>query len=202
MTVTRNTGRPVRPFRYSGRVATSVLPSPVIISAMAPWWSTMPPTICTSWWRSPRVRTLASRTSAKAFGSTSSRMARCSSSSRPLRRSRQAAVSAFICSPESPLAQLSSALTCATTGTMARTTRSFWEPKAPFSQRPKPSPKIENLSLNESQSKAIGRGAVWKGSGRPRVPGQPCEPHIESPRAPRWKAKPTKGAPRRLQRGL
>jgi len=30
---------------------TSVLPSPVIISAILPWWRMMPPSICTSKWR-------------------------------------------------------------------------------------------------------------------------------------------------------
>jgi hypothetical protein len=46
-------------------VATSVLPSPVRISAILPWCRTMPPIICTSKWRMPVVRTLASRRSQK-----------------------------------------------------------------------------------------------------------------------------------------
>jgi hypothetical protein len=36
-----------------GKVATSVLPSPVFISAISPRWRTTPPTICTSKWRIP-----------------------------------------------------------------------------------------------------------------------------------------------------
>ena len=43
-------------FRYSGSVATSVLPSPVFISEMLPWCRTTPPSICTSKWRMPRRR--------------------------------------------------------------------------------------------------------------------------------------------------
>src|SRR5438105_2031589 len=42
------TPRPVSPLRYAGSVATSVLPSPVAISAILPSWSTMPPMSCTS----------------------------------------------------------------------------------------------------------------------------------------------------------
>src|SRR6266571_2015998 len=66
------TPRPVRPFRYAGSVATSVLPSPVAISAIVPSWSTMPPISWTSKWRIPTVRRAASRHTAKASGRTSS----------------------------------------------------------------------------------------------------------------------------------
>src|SRR5262249_48463528 len=48
-----------------------VLPSPVRISAILPSCSAMPPTSCTSKWRMPSTRLLASRTTANASGSTS-----------------------------------------------------------------------------------------------------------------------------------
>ena len=60
-------------------MATSVLPSPVFISAILPWCSTMPPMSCTSKWRWPSVRLAASRTVAKAGTSRSSRSAPSSS---------------------------------------------------------------------------------------------------------------------------
>src|SRR5687767_1283221 len=63
---------PVSALRYAGSVATSVLPSPVFISAILPLCSTMPPSICTSKWRMRNVRLEASRTTAKASGSSSS----------------------------------------------------------------------------------------------------------------------------------
>ena len=50
-TVTTCTPSPVRAFRYAGSVATSVLPSPVRISAILPWCRVMPPMSCTSKWR-------------------------------------------------------------------------------------------------------------------------------------------------------
>jgi peptidyl-prolyl cis-trans isomerase C len=56
-----------------GSVATSVLPSPVFISAIAPSCSTMPPISWTSKWRWPSVRLAASRTVAKAGTRRSSR---------------------------------------------------------------------------------------------------------------------------------
>src|SRR5215211_5514100 len=68
------TPSPVRALRYAGRVEVRVLPSPVFISAMWPLWRATPPTSCTSKWRLPRVRTLASRTAANASGSRSSRV--------------------------------------------------------------------------------------------------------------------------------
>src|SRR5918992_4609246 len=55
-------------------VAASVLPSPVFISAILPSCSTMPPMICTSKGRIPRVRFDASRTTAKASGRMASRV--------------------------------------------------------------------------------------------------------------------------------
>src|SRR5947208_1953818 len=59
------TPRPVRPLRYAGSVATSVLPSPVAISASLPSWRTMPPISWTLKGRMPTVRRAASR--ARAF---------------------------------------------------------------------------------------------------------------------------------------
>jgi len=56
-----------------GMTATSVLPSPVFISAIMPSCSTMPPIICTSNGRIPRVRTAPSRATANASGRRSSR---------------------------------------------------------------------------------------------------------------------------------
>ena len=58
--------------RYPANVETSVLPSPVFISAILPSCKAIPPISCTSKWRSPMVRTLASRTAAKASGRRSS----------------------------------------------------------------------------------------------------------------------------------
>src|SRR5881396_1485456 len=65
------TPRPVRPLRYAGSVATSVLPSPVAISAILPSWRTMPPISWTSKGRMPTVRRAASRATANASGSSS-----------------------------------------------------------------------------------------------------------------------------------
>lgn len=53
-------------------VATKVFPSPVFISAIFPWCSTTPPITCTSKGLSPSVLRAASRTTAKASGSSSS----------------------------------------------------------------------------------------------------------------------------------
>ena len=53
-------------------VATSVLPSPVFISAMLPMWSAAPPITWTSKCRLSRTRRLASRTVANASGSSDS----------------------------------------------------------------------------------------------------------------------------------
>src|SRR5512139_458081 len=66
------TPRPVSALRYAASVATSVLPSPVRISAILPLWSAMPPISCTSKCRMLSVRLPASRTTANASGSRSS----------------------------------------------------------------------------------------------------------------------------------
>ena len=49
-----------------------VLPSPVRISAILPWWSAMAPISWTSYWRMPMVRFMASRPAANTSGMTSS----------------------------------------------------------------------------------------------------------------------------------
>ena len=53
---------PAKAFRYAGRTATSVLPSPVRISAISPLCRIMPPISCTSNGRKPRTRLEPSRT--------------------------------------------------------------------------------------------------------------------------------------------
>src|SRR5205807_5768177 len=72
-TVTTCTPLPVNALRLTGKLATSVLPSPVFISAILPWCRTTPPTSCTSKWRIPMVRRPALRHSAKASIRSSSR---------------------------------------------------------------------------------------------------------------------------------
>src|SRR3954469_9930159 len=71
----------VRPLRYTGRVETRVLPSPVFISATQPKCRAAPPMIWTSKCRWPSVRTPASRTAANASGRMSSRCSCCRSGS-------------------------------------------------------------------------------------------------------------------------
>src|SRR5262245_47488604 len=117
------TPRPVRPLTYAGSVATSVLPSPVAISAIFPAWSTMPPISCTSKCRMATVRRAASRHTANASGRTSSIGS--PSSSRFLNSSdlaRRAASSRDASEP-------SSALMATTIGIMRLTSRSCLVPK-------------------------------------------------------------------------
>ena len=83
---------------------TSVLPSPVRISAILPLCSAMPPSSCTSKWRMPSVRLPASRTTANASGSTSS------SDAPSLTRLRNSSVLARSASSESAAIAGSSAL--------------------------------------------------------------------------------------------
>jgi hypothetical protein len=149
---------PERQFRYSGSVATSVLPSPVYISAIAPRCRITPPTSCTSKWRMPSVRTLASRTRAKASGSTSSMVFSPAAIS-----AFQALVCSWNCCAERPLAQGSSSLTRRTSGSSWRTTRSLREPKMFFSQRPESLPSLPRRSVSWSQSIVVL-------SGRPVAP--------------------------------
>ena len=72
MTVTTWTPRPDIALRMAASGATSVLPSPVRISAILPWWRTAAPISWTSKWRIPSVRFIASRVIAKTSGRTSS----------------------------------------------------------------------------------------------------------------------------------
>src|SRR5438105_3570871 len=114
---------PVSALRYAGSVATSVLPSPVAISAIVPSCSTMPPMSWTSKCRMLSVRRAASRHTAKASGSTSSTP---SPSATRLRRSSvlpRRAASSRACMVGS------SALISATTGIIRFTSRSCLVPK-------------------------------------------------------------------------
>ena len=111
-----------------GSVATSVLPSPVFISAILPPWSTAPPMSCTSKWRMPSARTLASRTAAKTSGSSSSRGRpfACTSSFQP-------AKSAGKASSPSAFMRGSSSFTRPTSGRSFFSSRSFLVPTIFFS---------------------------------------------------------------------
>ena len=103
-------------------MATRVLPSPVFISAILPSWSTLPPMSWTSKWRIPRVRRLASRVSAKASGSSSSRV-------RPFWTcSFHSAVSRGNSSVRSAFIRGSSSLTRTTMGASRLSSRSFFVP--------------------------------------------------------------------------
>src|SRR5882724_8885006 len=117
------TPRPVSAFRYAGSVATSVLPSPVAISAILPAWSTMPPISCMSKCRMATVRRAASRHTANASGSTSSIGS--ASSSRFLNSSDFARRAASSSDPSEP----SNALIAATIGSIRLTSRSCLVPK-------------------------------------------------------------------------
>ena len=66
------TPRPVIELSTAASVGTKVLPSPVFISAILPWWSTAPPISWTSKWRIPSVRFIASRLIANTSGNASS----------------------------------------------------------------------------------------------------------------------------------
>ena len=65
---------PVSAFKYAGRTATKVFPSPVFISAILPSCKDKPPIIWTSKRRLSSVRFIASLTRAKASGNISSRV--------------------------------------------------------------------------------------------------------------------------------
>src|SRR3989441_1032228 len=114
---------PVSALRYAGSVATSVLPSPVAISAILPSCNTMPPMSCTSKWRMPRWRRAASRHTAKASTRTSS------TSSPSATRLRSSSV--LVASPASSSRCISgsSALICSTIGVRRLTSRSCLVPK-------------------------------------------------------------------------
>src|SRR3569623_3140022 len=99
---------PTSTLKYTGSVATSVLPSPVFISAMPRLLSTMPPISCTSKCRIFMVRDAASRTAAKASGRISWSVSPFAS------RSRKRAVCPLSSSVESPLKRSSSAFIAST----------------------------------------------------------------------------------------
>src|SRR5260370_10377594 len=132
------TPRPASAFKAAGSVATSVLPSPVFISAIFPSWRTMPPINCTSKWRMLRWRRPASRVRAKVCASAgskaSARRRRYAGSSRSTPSSR-CWTSALCCAIRSRswaslrlLTSGSRALMAATTGAMRLTSRSCLVP--------------------------------------------------------------------------
>src|ERR1700744_4335579 len=133
---------PASAFRYTGNVATRVLPSPVFISAILPECRTMPPIICTSKWRMPTARLPASRTTAKASGSSSSSASVSAAlraslfsavsgapSSRAAKRALNSVVFSRNSASESPWIFGSHSLMAATVGIMRLTTRSLFVPK-------------------------------------------------------------------------
>src|SRR5437867_4090237 len=122
------TPRPVSAFRYAGSVATSVLPSPVAISAMVPSWSTMPPINWTSKWRMPTVRLAASRQTANASVRTSSTV------SLPASRFLNSSDLARSPATSSGWSDGSSALMAPTIGIIRLTSRSCLVPKIFFSR--------------------------------------------------------------------
>src|SRR2546427_6809302 len=121
------TPRPLNALRYAGSVATSVLPSPVAISAMVPSCSTMPPMSWTSKWRMPTLRRAASRQTAKASVRTSSTV------SPPARRFLNSSDFARRAVSSSGWSDGSSALMAATMGIIRLTSRSCLVPKIFFS---------------------------------------------------------------------
>src|SRR6266446_6006896 len=114
---------PERALRYAGSVATSVLPSPVAISAILPSCRTIPPMSCTSKWRMPSERRAASRQTANASGSTSS------ISAPPARRLRSSSVRERRAASSRACTGGSSTLISATTGIIRLTSRSCLVPK-------------------------------------------------------------------------
>src|SRR6266446_4010390 len=112
-----------RALRYAGSVATSVLPSPVAISAILPSCRTIPPMSCTSKWRMPSERRAASRQTANASGSTSS------ISAPPARRLRSSSVRERRAASSRACTVGSSTLISATIGIIRLTSRSCLVPK-------------------------------------------------------------------------
>src|SRR5439155_926570 len=117
------TPRPVSPLRYAGSVATSVLPSPVAISAILPSWRTIPPISWTSKGRMPTVRRAASRATANASGSSAS------TDSPASRRFLNSSVFARSSASPSAWTDGSSAFVASTVGIMRLTSRSCLVPK-------------------------------------------------------------------------
>src|SRR5262245_29120132 len=158
------TPRPVRAFRYAGSVATSVLPSPVAISAIVPSCSTMPPISWTSKCRMPTVRRAASRQTAKASGRTSS------SSSPPSIRFLNSSDFARRPASSSGVRDASRALMACTIGIMRLTSRSCLVPKIFFS-----SASIMSASLYRARSR--GRSTQELAGVPPRGLGDPIARH-------------------------
>ena len=104
-------------------MATRVLPSPVLISAMVPRCSTMPPISCTSKWRMFSTRLPASRTTANASGRRSSSVAPLAS------RCRNSAVMALSSASDLACMAGSSSPMRATSGRIAFSVRAFLVPK-------------------------------------------------------------------------
>src|SRR5881397_41120 len=117
------TPRPVSPLRYAGSVATSVLPSPVAISAILPSWRTIPPISWTSKGRMPTVRRAASRATANASGGSAS------TDSPASRRFLNSSVFARSSASPSAWTDGSSAFVASTAGIMRLTSRSCLVPK-------------------------------------------------------------------------
>src|SRR5256886_4482801 len=117
------TPRPVRPLRYAGSVATSVLPSPVAISAVWPSWRPMLPISWRSKGRMPTVRRAASRAPVRSRGAARD-------TDRPASR-RFLTPSVFARNSASPSAWTdgSSAFVASTVGIMRLTSRSCLVPK-------------------------------------------------------------------------
>ena len=160
MTVTTWTPRPVSALRYAGSTATSVLPSPVRISATWPPCKTAPPMSWTSKGLRPSTRFEASRTTAKASGSRSS-------SEAPARaRSRSSAVFALRSASERADVEASSALTASTIGWYLVRVR--WEGSLPPKSLPRPS-KTLAATLGErragEEEEKVGVGGGEKDSG-------------------------------------
>src|SRR3989442_2412802 len=158
------TPRPVRPLRYAGKVATSVLPSPVAISAIFPSWSTMPPISWTSKCRIPTVRRAASRQTANASGRMSSR------GSPPTILFLKSSDFARRPVSSSEVSDGSSALMACTIGIMRLTSRSCLVPKIFFS-----SASIMSCSLYRARSR--GRPTQKLASVAPRGLGDPVPRH-------------------------
>src|SRR5512139_3882642 len=135
-------------FRYAGSVATSVLPSPVRISEILPSLSTMPPTSWTSKWRMCSVRLAASRTTAKASGSSDSSVAPSA------RRLRNSAVLPRSSASLSPAIAGSRALICCTTPAYCFSSRSLRLPKIFLGMLTRKTRNLRRLSM-ESGARAV-----------------------------------------------
>ena len=117
---------PVSAFRYAGKVATSVFPSPVRISAILPSCRAIPPTSCISKCRRPSALSPASRTTAKTSGRISS------SVSPSAKRCLNSGVLAASCLSSSAFMSSAKALICLTILPMRFSSRLLRVPKKFF----------------------------------------------------------------------